>query len=230
MRIDRFYSSDLESIKDDEFYHLVKVLRYGLGQKVLVFDGNGNEYVCEIVEIEKNSAKLRKIEKLENREYDFNIAIAQSIIKKESFEFFLEKIVEVGIKEIFPIITEFSVVKPRDLKERWQKIIINACKQSGRQIIPKLNNIKTLRQIIDISENYELKLFGSLNSKRNILEYKKKVSSTLIIIGPEGGLSVNEEKILKENGFYDFSLGNFILRSETAAIVSTSSLILNFLK
>lgn len=230
MRIDRFYSPDLENIKGDEFHHLVRVLRYNIKDKVLVFDGNGNEYLCEIVEIEKNSAKLKKLEKLENREYSFNISIAQAIIKKEHFEFFLEKIVEVGIKEIFPIITEFSVVKTKELKERWQKIIINACKQSGRQIIPKLYSIKTLREIIDVSKNYELRLFGSLNSKKNILEYNKKALNTLILIGPEGGLSEDEERILKENGFCDFSLGNFILKSETAGIVSASSLILNFLK
>ncbi|MEO0144497.1 MAG: RsmE family RNA methyltransferase [candidate division WOR-3 bacterium] len=226
MRLDRFYSDNFEFIENEEFHHLYRVLRHKKGDKILVFDGKGNEYICEILEILKDKAKIKPIEKLESREYHFHIAIAQALIKKERFEIFLEKSVELGVKEIYPIITKYSVVKLEEKKERWEKIIINACKQSHRQIVPKLHNIKSLTEIIEISKDYDLRIFGSVHSKKNILEFEKS-DKVLIVIGPEGGLSEDEELLLKEHEFLDFSLGNFILRSETASIVAISSIILN---
>jgi 16S rRNA (uracil1498-N3)-methyltransferase len=228
MRIDRFFSENFEFIEGEEFHHLYNVLRHNVGDKILAFDGKLNEYLCEIVEIQKNRARIKKIEKIENIEYDFNIAIAPALIKKENFELMLEKVVEIGVKEIYPIITKYSVVKIREKKERWEKIILNACKQSRRQIIPKLHNILTLNEIAQISKNYSLKLFANPKSSRNLFSFEK-ADSVIILIGPEGGFSNEEENYLKSNGFFDFSLGNFILRSETAAIVSVG-LIAHFLR
>ena len=228
MRIDRFFSENFEFIEGEEFHHLYNVLRHNVGDKILAFDGKLNEYLCEIVEIQKNRARIKKIEKIENIEYDFNIAIAPALIKKENFELMLEKVVEIGVKEIYPIITKHSVVKIKEKKERWEKIILNACKQSHRQIIPKLHNILTLNEIAQISRNYSLKLFASPKSSRNLFSFEK-ADSVIILIGPEGGFSNEEENYLKSNGFFDFSLGNFILRSETAAIVSVG-LIAHFLR
>jgi 16S rRNA (uracil1498-N3)-methyltransferase len=228
MRIDRFFSENFEFIEGEEFHHLYNVLRHNVGDKILAFDGKLNEYLCEIVEIQKNRARIKKIEKIENIEYDFNIAIAPALIKKENFELMLEKVVEIGVKEIYPIITKHSVVKIREKKERWEKIILNACKQSHRQIIPKLHNILTLNEIAQISKNYSLKLFANPKSNRNLFSFEK-ADSVIILIGPEGGFSNEEENYLKSNGFFDFSLGNFILRSETAAIVSVG-LIAHFLR
>jgi 16S rRNA (uracil1498-N3)-methyltransferase len=228
MRIDRFFSENFEFIEGEEFHHLYNVLRHNVGDKILAFDGKLNEYLCEIVEIQKNRARIKKIEKIENIEYDFNIAIAPALIKKENFELMLEKVVEIGVKEIYPIITKYSVVKIREKKERWEKIILNACKQSRRQIIPKLHNILTLNEIAQISKNYSLKLFANPKSSRNLFSFEK-ANNVIILIGPEGGFSEEEENYLKSNGFFDFSLGNFILRSETAAIVSVG-LIAHFLR
>jgi 16S rRNA (uracil1498-N3)-methyltransferase len=228
MRIDRFFSENFEFIEGEEFHHLYNVLRHNVGDKILAFDGKLNEYLCEIVEIQKNRARIKKIEKIENIEYDFNIAIAPALIKKENFELMLEKVVEIGVKEIYPIITKHSVVKIREKKERWEKIILNACKQSHRQIIPKLHNILTLNEIAQISKNYSLKLFANPKSSRNLFSFEK-ADSVIILIGPEGGFSNEEENYLKSNGFFDFSLGNFTLRSETAAIVSVG-LIAHFLR
>jgi 16S rRNA (uracil1498-N3)-methyltransferase len=228
MRIDRFFSENFEFIEGEEFHHLYNVLRHNVGDKILAFDGKLNEYLCEIVEIQKNRARIKKIEKIENIEYDFNIAIAPALIKKENFELMLEKVVEIGVKEIYPIITKHSVVKIKEKKERWEKIILNACKQSHRQIIPKLHNILTLNEIAQISKNYSLKLFANPKSIRNLFSFEK-ADSVIILIGPEGGFSNEEENYLKSNGFFDFSLGNFILRSETAAIVSVG-LIAHFLR
>jgi 16S rRNA (uracil1498-N3)-methyltransferase len=228
MRIDRFFSENFEFIEGEEFHHLYNVLRHNVGDKILAFDGKLNEYLCEIVEIQKNRARIKKIEKIENIEYDFNIAIAPALIKKENFELMLEKVVEIGVKEIYPIITKHSVVKIKEKKERWEKIILNACKQSHRQIIPKLHNILTLNEIAQISKNYSLKLFANPKSSRNLFSFEK-ADSVIILIGPEGGFSNEEENYLKSNGFFDFSLGNFTLRSETAAIVSVG-LIAHFLR
>jgi 16S rRNA (uracil1498-N3)-methyltransferase len=228
MRIDRFFSENFEFIEGEEFHHLYNVLRHNVGDKILAFDGKLNEYLCEIVEIQKNRARIKKIEKIENIEYDFNIAIAPALIKKENFELMLEKVVEIGVKEIYPIITKHSVVKIKEKKERWEKIILNACKQSHRQIIPKLHNILTLNEITQISKNYSLKLFANPKSSRNLFSFEK-TNNVIILIGPEGGFSNEEENYLKSNGFFDFSLGNFILRSETAAIVSVG-LIAHFLR
>ena len=228
MRIDRFFSNNFEFIEGEEFHHLYNVLRHKVGDKILVFDGKLNEYICEIIEIQKNRARVKKIEKVENKEYNFNIAVAPALIKKEKFELIIEKVVEIGVKEIYPIITKHSIVKIKEKKERWEKIILNACKQSHRQIIPKLHDIITLKEIVQISKNYSLSLFANPKSSKNLFSFNK-AGSVIILIGPEGGFSEEEENYLKLNGFFDFSLGNFILRSETAAIVSVG-LIAHFLK
>ncbi|MEO0223702.1 MAG: RsmE family RNA methyltransferase [candidate division WOR-3 bacterium] len=227
MRIDRFFSDDFEFIKDEEFHHLYNVLRHKIGDKILVFDGKSNEYLCEIIEIQKDKAKIKKIQKIENKEYNFNVAVAPALIKREKFELILEKVVEIGVKEIYPVITKYSVVKLKEKKERWERIILNACKQSHRQIIPKLHDIKTLEEVVQISKDYSLRLFANPKSNKNLFSFGK-TDNVIILIGPEGGFSDEEENYLKLNGFSDFSLGNFILRSETAVIVSVG-LIVHFL-
>lgn len=118
MRIDRFFSNNFEFIEGEEFHHLYNVLRHKVGDKILVFDGKLNEYLCEIIEIQKNRARVKKIEKVENKEYNFNIAVAPALIKKEKFELIIEKVVEIGVKEIYPIITKHSIVKIKEKKER----------------------------------------------------------------------------------------------------------------
>jgi len=228
MRIDRFFSNNFEFIEGEEFHHLYNVLRHKVGDKILAFDGKSNEYLCEIIEIQKNRARIKKIEKIENKEYNFNIAVAPALIKKEKFELILEKVVEIGVKEIYPVITRHSIVKIKEKKERWERIILNACKQSHRQIIPKLHDIITLEEIVQISKNYSLRLFANPKSSKNLFSFDK-ADNVIVLIGPEGGFSEEEENYLKLNGFFDFSLSNFILRSETAAIVSIS-LISYFLK
>ncbi len=232
MRLDRFYSDRIEDGKIILYgqgnEHAIKVLRKRVGDLVAVFDGRGHEFIARIVEAGKKQSVLQIVEEVPPREYPFHIAVAQALIKHNRWDWFLEKITEIGVKEIIPLLTEFAVVKTQSKKERWEKIILSACKQSGRQIIPHLHNPMDIRQLIEHSRDYTTRLVAHPGGIEII---EAPISErTLIAIGPEGGFSDEEVEKLEESGFVKVNLGNFILRSETAPVYAASVLTQRLIK
>ena len=227
MRLDRFYSDRIEDGKiilyGQENEHAVRVLRKRTGDTVAVFDGKGNEFIAKIVQVGKGQSILEIIQKVPSREYPFHIAVAQSLIKHNRWDWFLEKITEIGVKEIIPLLTEHAVVKTEAKKSRWEKIILNACKQSGRQSIPSLHPPIDIEELIGISGTYTTRLVAHPGG-REIIQVPLS-SRILIAIGPEGGFSGAEVEKLEESGFVRVSLGRFILRSETAPVYAASVLV-----
>ncbi len=228
MRRDRFFCSRIEGsfafLEGEELHHLSKVLRYRVGEEVSVFDGKGNEYVCVIEELSREEAKLRILRKVESREYSKFVAVGQAIMKHSRWDWFLEKATELGVKEIVPLITQRTVVKPKASKERWYRIVLSACKQSGRQLVPEVKEIMTLERFVMYSKDFDTKLLLDPYAKRCISEVELG-ERILIAVGPEGGFSEDEIDLLKRYGFVGTKLGNFILRSETAPIVALSQIV-----
>ena len=195
---------DLFELSVDDSYHITKVMRNKIGDKIeVVIDKK--LYICEIVEL-KELVKVQRIEEVIcDSELPCFVTIAQSLVKEQKMDLILQKSCELGVSEIIPINATRSIVK-LDKKEtkkidRWNKILKEASEQSKRVVIPKVN------EIMDIKDLTNLKI--------------------LFVIGPEGGFTDNEEKILIDNGFISTSFGKRVLRTETASLYALS--IINYI-
>ncbi|KAA3620089.1 MAG: 16S rRNA (uracil(1498)-N(3))-methyltransferase [Calditrichaeota bacterium] len=220
-------------LRGEEHRHLSKVLRHTAGEQVFATAGDGRIFDCKITGIEKDCSRLviREIE-LERGEPSFRLVIAQAIPKINRFEWFLEKVVEIGAFEIWPMQTRFTEVFPKKMKvDRWQKIRIAAMKQSGRSRLPELKPLQSFDEIIRASEKFDLRWIAHTPipeiAKNRAQQFEfKNVKTGLLLVGPEGGFCEQEIQQAIEAGISFIELGPTRLRSETAGIVA-SSIILN---
>ena len=212
----------------DEKKHLTKVLRKKVGDELSVIDGKGYLYIVRITSLEKNSSQIeiiRKEKKEKTHNYYLHIAIAPT--KNISrFEWFLEKATEIGIDEITPIICQRSERKKINI-DRCKRILISSIKQSIKYHLPKLN------EPIDFNDFIKQKLEGDkliahcLNKNQNRLDKSINKKSN-ILIGPEGDFSEKEIEIAEKNNFKSITLGSSRFRTETAGIIATHSVNLQF--
>ncbi len=221
-------------MEDKEIFHQIKnVLRIVKGEKIVVCDGKGMEAECEVENFDKDRLNLKIIETRENiNESKRNITLYLSILKKENFELAVQKAVEVGVKEITPIITE-RTVKLGLKTERLLKIIREATEQSDRTILPKLNEPLDFPKALSLALlNGQVFFFDSSGvihdsllrqeasgGQAKFMTHNSGTSS--VFIGPEGGWTEKEITLAKNSGADIVSLGVTTLRAETAAIVST---------
>ena len=213
------------------YKHLIKVLRKKRGDQIEVTDGELSVYKCEIESIEKDKIVCNIIRKEFNvNESKRNVALYISHLKNMNrFEMAIEKSVELGVKNIFPVITEHTVNKKciSSIRlNRFKSIIISAMEQSQRCYLPKIHSSLSFDELIKTSDNTKQKIvmYESADSKSKISMNKKEDDVTLLI-GPEGGFSKKEIEILKKNNWQVRSLGSRKLRAETAAIVSLYELL-----
>lgn len=211
------------------FQHAVKVLRMKENSKLIVFDGNGHEYDATIQQVNKKNAFI-KIESLIDNKTESNLMIhlGLGISKGERMDFAIQKAVELGVTEITPLFTEHCIVNLNEKRmqkrlQHWQGIIISACEQSGRSVLPVINTATTLTKWSE-SINKTCLVFDPL-ATRSLKEIKPKSDCINLVIGPEGGLSSKEilELDEKEN-FYTVKFGTRILRTETAAISAITAI------
>lgn len=203
----------------------IKALRIDNAEKVIITNGNGLSAIGNVDFINKNTYSFHPEEFFDNYgENSYHSSIAIGILdNKERFEFALEKSVELGINEFFPLITKYSQRIKVNLT-RLNTKAISAMKQCCRSILPKIHTPVTIKQLIKDTGKYKRIILADINGGE--LENLNKNTSTLVIVGPEGGFSNEEVGILKANPKVRLlNLGNRRLRAETAAIVSLGLLI-----
>ncbi len=211
--------------------HICTVLRLRVGDKIQVLDGKGSLYVVQLADVKSKSVKGKIIssEKV-NTESPLKIHLGQSLIKGNTFDVVLRKSVELGVETITPLMTERTVVKSDGDKKiaRWQKIAEESCKQCGRSSIPKVSeNIIKLDVFCKQRSEADLKLmFWELESENGLKDInpEKKPRSVSVLIGPEGGFTLEEVETARSHGFQTVGLGPRILRAETAPLVVLSLL------
>lgn len=221
-------------LEESDYHHIKNVMRMKTGDLIkIVYDNIF--YTCKLnvnkdVDIEVISEEKKNINKVK-------IISAFSLIKEQKLDYLLQKGTEVGIDYFIPINTKRSIVKidnkkDNKKKDRWTRILKEASEQSFRSNIPIIENVLELNDLIKIKA--DLKLICSLNEKteniKKVLEKNNKCDTILIATGPEGGFELNEEKKLMENGFIPISLGNNVLRAETAPIVCASMINYEFMR
>ncbi|KAA3661377.1 MAG: 16S rRNA (uracil(1498)-N(3))-methyltransferase [Calditrichaeota bacterium] len=220
-------------LKDEEHRHLFKVLRHQVGDRVFATTGDGRTFECEINSIEKHQSILTiQNMTMEMGEPKFKLTIAQAVPKLNRFEWFLEKAVEIGAGEIWPMQTQFTEIFPNKIKtERWQKILLTAMKQSGRSRLPALNELRSFDDILGTTQQFDITIIAHAPIPAKAATWSKTTTvsnahSGLLLIGPEGGFSETELEKAIESGCHFLHLGSTRLRSETAGIVA-AALVLN---
>lgn len=232
MRIPRIYTPQTLSpnskitLEPEASHHLLKVLRMDIGRPLMLFNGDGYQYTASISRIDKK-AVVAIIQKHEHRPNTSPIQteLAIGLSKGDRFDWVLQKATELGVSAIVPLFTERSEV--RLSKERiekkmtsWQNIIISACEQCQRNVLPSLQAPQELESYLNACEN-DLKLVLHHRSKR-ALDTQTPPQSLSLLVGPEGGLSDGEIKYAEQQGFEPLKLGERVLRTETAPLAALS--------
>lgn len=221
------------NIIGDDVKHIYKVLRLSVGDIVAINDCNGNEFVGKLEEINKKEVKVKIIEKLEeSNEAPVSITLYQGMPKGSKMDLIVQKGTEIGITKFQPIITERVDVAFEEYKklDRLKRIILEACKQSKRSIIPTINEPIKFEKVKEELKEYDLVVvpyeradkYGIKSLCRNIS--KENIKNIAVVIGPEGGFEEEEIEELKNIGAEIVTLGKRILRTETAGFVATSLL------
>lgn len=207
------------TLDQDESHHLTHVLRLGPGACIGVFDGHGHEYQCEVEKTAARSVELRIIsEVLEPVESPLRIVLAQAVIRSDKFDWVIQKATELGVTSIVPVMTQYSEVRRTDAArlKRWQRISMEALKQSGRRRFVELNEPVSWDQFCREDTSPERLLFSERGGRE--LNSVPGASSVSVAIGPEGGWSEGDLKVAEAHQFVNVHLGPRILRSETAAV------------
>jgi 16S rRNA (uracil1498-N3)-methyltransferase len=227
-------SGDKIIISDKEQIHYLKnVLRLAAKEKVMVFDHKGQEYLCRIKELLRNKIILETQERLLSKDNKLHITIACAIPKKSKMDDIIDKLTQLGADRIIPMETERVIVKLGQAKkasklERWKKIAVSASQQSQRAGIPVIDGVKNIQEVLREASSFDLKLIPTLTAERRALLRsvlaESRPRSILVLIGPEGDFTPKEIDLAKNAGFIPVSLGDLVLRVETAAVAITSVL------
>jgi 16S rRNA (uracil1498-N3)-methyltransferase len=233
MRSYRVYSSgplavyEQCDLDDRARHHLARVLRVKTGDRLSVFNGDGNNYQGVIVTADKHqvSVLIDSIEQAET-ESSLNTCLALAVSKGDRFEWAIKKATELGVSSIVPILSQrvdvrLSPERWQKKQEHWQQIVISACEQSGRAVVPEVKQPITLSPWLSGVEA-DCKLV--LDPEATTSALHDRPASIALLIGPEGGLAPSELTLASENGFSAMRLGPRVLRTETAPLVALSVL------
>ena len=221
-----FNVGDKVSLEKNNEHHLLKVLRFPVGNIIVLFNGDGFDYQA-IVTSTKKTYEVEVVSQQKNEsESSLDLTLAQAITKGEKMDFLIQKAVELGVTRIIPMQTERCVVRLKMDKvakriDHWQKIANHACGQSGRSVIVDVSLPKTLTELLNKPNHNGFVLHHRATENLQIM---KKPSKATILIGPEGGLSDAEIKQAVEAGFQPLLLGKRILRTETASLVAIANM------
>ena len=211
------------NLETEQSHYLKNVMRCKINEKILVFDNKSGEYTAEIVSIHKRSIDIEILEKTKPRCIPGDVWLIFCPLKKTRTDFLIEKSTEMGLRKFLPTFSNKTQTKTLSLN-RSRKNIAEAVEQCGGTFIPEILPISSLAEVIEELPEDRLLIFcdESLES-RNInecllLDRPEKVA---ILVGPEGGFSDSERKLLRaKKNILPVSLGNRILRAETAAVVA----------
>lgn len=223
----RFFAPDIDPEKreieldPEQGRHLRNVLRLRLNEEVRVFDGSGREFICTVSEIKKHSCRLELIAETTpaSPESPFDLTIVAAILKGDKYDNLVQKLVELGVKRLVPLLTHRGDVKPKDAErrlERWRKITMEASKQCGRARLMQIDHPLDFPTLLESTQNEPSILF----SERGGGKFDDLVVSGNLnaIIGPEGGWDNSELEAAEAHAIAIVTLGGRVLRAETAAM------------
>ena len=230
MRLSRFFidaplSLGEHDLPEAQAHYIGRVLRMGPGDAVQLFDGSGQEYLGQLLEVGKRNVRVSLDQALAGQpDSPLQIHLGQGLSRGERMDWAIQKATELGANEITPIVSERCEVRLKDERAdkrlaHWRQVAISACEQCGRSTLPVIHPPLTLAEWLKGSEA-ELKLV--LHPVAEPLTSHAKPAKLAFLIGPEGGLSEAEVDQAKAAGFHAARLGPRVLRTETAPVVALS--------
>ncbi len=234
-RMHRFFlgqriNADSISISDaKQLHHLKDVLRLQVNDEVIVFDDEGNEYICVIAGLSREKATLTVKAQRPAQGTPIAVTIACAIPKRGRMDEIIDRLTQLGVASIVPMQTERVIVRLDDSKkaarlERWRRIAKSAAQQSQRATIPLVAPLTRADEVIRQSQDFGLRLIATVSAEKPVKEVlaKSKPTKILVLIGPEGDFSPREVALAQSEGFIPISLGSSVLRVDTAAIAVAS--------
>ena len=230
------FTRDAVHLDTDEARYLREVLRLKVGDQVYVFNGEGREFRCTIEEARRDSSLLKVVEEIEpaRTESPLSFTLAVALLKGEKFDLVVQKTTELGVTAITPVTTKLADIRFRDQSDarkrvtRWQRIALEAAKQSGRAAIPTVGEPQTFATLVSETPSSSVRLMFSErdgNSLSQLINSQPQpVDSLTAVVGSEGGWTDQEIGLAREQGWQVITLGGRTLRAETAAIAITTLL------
>jgi 16S rRNA (uracil1498-N3)-methyltransferase len=222
----RFYCPNLkgELLNEEESHHAHTVMRLEVGEEIEVFDGKGLCAQSKIISSKKKEVRFKILSEFQQPLIPTKIVLAQVLSKRKSMEWVLQKATELGVNQIQPLISEHAVVR-ENVCEKWQGAVIEACKQCGQNLLPEVKPaIKLENYLTSLEGKNVLKIAGLIHQNAEdlkiFLDEAKllEFSEVILLVGPEGDFSDREKELILEHKFLPASLGETILRVETASI------------
>ena len=241
----RYFAKNEEDtffIQEDDYHHIVRVMRMDIDDEIYCVNSLQQAARCRIEKISENEVIAKVVQWLEGEiELPISVSIVSGLPKGDKLEWIIQKGTELGAFKFIPFIAARSVVKWDEKKGgkklvRWNKIAKEAAEQSHRTMIPEVSSPISIKELIKLSEGYNVKLIayeeeareGESSVLTKSLQSMTKGQSILAVFGPEGGLTESEVALLKEHGFMTCGLGPRILRTETAPLYLLSAVSYHF--
>jgi 16S rRNA (uracil1498-N3)-methyltransferase len=226
--LDKKLNLDLDLILEKEDAHYLKnVMRLREGDNVFLFNSKDGEFKGEIISSDKKNTKVKLISKIDNINKPGKISLIFSLIKSSKLDYLIQKCTEIGVKSFIPVISEKSVAKNFNIK-RTEKIIKESCEQSNQLFLPAIHEVEKLEKKIKSFDKNSIVFFADINSSNKKIDEvikNNKNREFYLLVGPEGDFSLKERDLLKSmNNCIPISLGQNILRSETAAVAGLAIL------
>jgi 16S rRNA (uracil1498-N3)-methyltransferase len=244
MAMHRFYLPPAQAqnpvliLSDGEAHHALHVLRVRPNERVVVLDGAGHEFLCEVERLDRSAVTLKLIQKQLLATLPHRITLVQAVTKAKTMDLIVQKATELGVHRIVPILSERSVAQigedaaPNKV-EKWQSTMVEAIKQCGSPWLPLVDSPQSPQKFLAAGERFDLSLVASLqNDTRHprecvqdfIAERQRPPRTICVWVGPEGDFTPAEINAIRQAGALPITLGQLILRSETAAIYCLSVL------
>jgi 16S rRNA (uracil1498-N3)-methyltransferase len=218
------------TLPDAAATHVTRVLRLRVGDRLAVFDGRGSEHHAEIGAITGGEVRVRLLERIASRpESPLAVTLVQGVSRGERMDWALQKATELGVSAIAPVLCARSVVRldadQAGAKLRhWQAIVVAACEQSGRSVLPDLRPPEPLRTWLARPTPAGLRLVLDADADTELAAMPAPIGAVELLIGPEGGFDDDEIETARGAGFRSARLGPRVLRTETAGVAALAVL------
>lgn len=216
-------------LEGDEARHLAQVLRIRADEWVTVFDGEGRRAPARVLAVSRDRVELELGEAAPPMPTIPAITLAQAIPKGKNMDLIVQKAVEMGVGRIQPLVTRHTIVQPGEGKaDKWRRTALEACKQCGQDLLPEIGEPLTFGQWLAAGPMDGLRIIASLapgsRPLREVLRGHPETTAATLLIGPEGDFTPEETAAALGAGFHPVSLGEVVLRVETASLYGISAL------
>jgi 16S rRNA (uracil1498-N3)-methyltransferase len=213
-----------------QVHHIRDVLRLKAGEVIVVFDSSGNEYRAAIASVGKKQVELNLTPLKPLPASSVKLTVACAIPKAGRIDDIIDHLTQLGVERIIPMLTDRVVIKLDEAARvtrlsRWQKIAQSAARQCQRSSIPVVSPVTDVKEVIESSRDFDLKLIPHLTGERTLIKdilAKSRAKNIIVLIGPEGDFTPEEVDLASHNGFVPVTLGYTVLRVATAAISVTA--------